>query len=112
MALIADTDVIREVGTIDLPLLADTLRAVGDSVVDTEDHWAKAFREDRAPTISMYEQTALRWSSACDNFDNLLRDAAVRIDRAADALVFIADNYENTDAVAAEGILSIHPEPS
>src|SRR5688572_14596183 len=104
MALTADTDVIREVGTVDLPLLADTLRTVGQSVVDTEDHWAKAFREDRTPTISMYEQTAQRWSSACENFHNLLRSAAERIDRAADALVLIADTYENADAVAAEGI--------
>lgn len=112
MALSADTDVIRQVGTVDLPGLADTLRAVSAAVVANEDDWPKAFREDRTPTISMYEDAARSWSSACESFYSLLREAATRIDRAGDALVTIANNYEDADAVVAAGIIDIHAEPS
>jgi hypothetical protein len=112
MAFAAETDVIREVGTVDLPNLAETLRTVSNSVVESEENWAKAFREDRTPTMSMYEETARVWGAACDSFYYLLRESATRIDRAADALVVIADNYENADAVAAAGLFEIDVEPS
>jgi hypothetical protein len=82
--------------------LAQTLREAGHALVEgTEEYWAEAFREDRTPLESMYATTAHAWSTACNDFFDVLCEAARRIDRAADVLDTTAKNYAAADHAAA-----------
>lgn len=102
-----DPETVKYVGNTNLPGLAEALIDVGKALTGTEDHWPSAFREDRTPHESLYADTADLWSTVCEHFDEIVREAARRIDRAGDALVTIATNYCATDADMAAGVLSI-----
>jgi hypothetical protein len=109
----ADPDRLRDVGQIDLPDLAETLRSARAALQDTEDSWASAFREDRTPMGSMYSDVADDWSSTCWSFVAVLSESADRIDRAGEALVTIADDYQAGDAGTAgvlDGVFDLYDE--
>ncbi len=112
MAFVTDPATLREVGTVDLPNLAEVLRQVAESLVSTESQWDPAFREDRTPNASMYDDSRRKWSSVCDHFYTLMYDSARRIDRFADALITVADNITTTDDITAEGFINIREEPA
>jgi hypothetical protein len=109
----ADPDRLRDVGLVDLPGLAETLRSARSALQDTKDSWASAFREDRTPMGTMYSDVADDWSSTCWSFFFVLSESANRIDRAGDALVTIADDYRAGDAGSAgrlDGVFDLYDE--
>jgi hypothetical protein len=98
-----DAKKIRRVGEVHLPHLAEVAVEAFCSLDGTSGSWAAPFRDLPIPPFipPMYYQSGQEWCSAAQEFYEILVETRHRLEEAAEAVIQIADNYDDAEAEGA-----------